>query len=157
MTTGIDTDGDAVDLGSGPSGEGDYEPNKTLADLETMAAARNCYVLQPAPDELFVDVDSVDAALRLEHALSRLDQTGWTFIVAIGRASSSQRGRRKHVVVKVKKQDHSALTPWERIALQAVLGSDLERELSSCVDLIEGHEVATCFFEPKTIAKMVDP
>lgn len=85
----------------------------------------------PKANELFIDLDSDDAwetfkaNYNLLHKL-RLDGKG-TPVSYYTSAPSRSKPEGRHVTVTCKRD----LTPIERIAYQAVLGSDLRRELYS--------------------------
>jgi hypothetical protein len=109
---------------------------------EEQAKARGCVIIEPKPNELFLDIDSADDMAYFEKQIKRVAvrwKCTWT-------ASESPGGKmgRYHVYVTFfdRELDH-----WQRIALQAVLGSDRVRELISVQRLLDGDAAPTLFFE----------
>lgn len=116
-------------------------PAVSLARLaETKGDTR--VIVEPQPNELFVDLD-VQADLRvLEHLLKVLEHNGVEAVIT--RNTPSRTAGHAHVVVRVDR----VLTPLERIALQACLGSDRKRELLALLRVWAGVSYApTVFFE----------
>lgn len=101
----------------------------------------------PKANELFIDLDSDDAwetfkaNYNLLHKL-RLDGKG-TPVSYYTSAPSRSKPEGRHVTVTCKRD----LTPIERIAYQAVLGSDLRRELYSLWRIENGDAIPTLFYE----------
>ena len=115
------------------------------------AAARQCEVRYPASNELFIDIDSERDFERFKVLLGMFERfykvRGW-------RATPSASGLpHRHVVVEV----GGNVTAFERIAMQAMLGSDLKREMLSFERHLEDNPNPTVFFEPlpgvKPVAK----
>jgi hypothetical protein len=99
-------------------------------------------VILPAPHELFVDIDNEEADATFHKNLNKVDQyvgvTGHTW-----KYSKSGSPERKHYVVELARD----VEPVERMLLQAVLGSDLRRELLSYCRWTENDPHPTLFFE----------
>lgn len=99
-------------------------------------------VVLPAPDELFIDIDNDAAELLFHKHLPKVEQfvgvRTWNFS-----PSKSGEPERKHITVTLSKQ----VSPLERILLQAVLGSDLRRELLSYCRWSINDPNPTLFFE----------
>lgn len=112
------------------------------------AEALNCDIRFPQPDELFIDIDTEAAWHRFLITYECLDK----FIKCSCVITASKSGLpKRHVVVKLDK--HYSIT--ERIALQAIMGSDPMRELMSLkrVRDDENYDTIICFFEPKVVAQ----
>jgi hypothetical protein len=92
----------------------------------------------PEPNELFVDIDSEVAMRRFTRTVRHL--VGVSYVV---RPSPSLRPGRYHVVVTMPRR----VTALERIALQAILGSDPTREMLSWLRRARGIVEPTVFFE----------
>ena len=100
-------------------------------------------VVLPGPRDLFVDIDTEADYLWLKAQLNTL--AALPFGIRIMRELPSKSGLpRRHVYLKTTR----VLTPVERIALQACLGSDRKRELLSMMRVyLETKRPATIFFE----------
>ena len=104
---------------------------------------RGVQIVEPQDDELFVDIDTHEA-LGMFHANQR----------ALGKLvqshsmepSPSRKAGRYHIRVKLTRPVRDA---FERIMLQALLGSDLSREIISWRDANGGAAKPTVFFEKK--------
>jgi hypothetical protein len=102
---------------------------------------RGLVVVKPKPDELFVDVDSFEALGVCAVHVERLK----TLVVSSKRTPSpSGKPGRFHVVVKLSRP---VKDDFERISLQALLGSDVTRELLSWLRASAGVADPTVFFE----------
>lgn len=103
---------------------------------------RGLVIVRPAPDELFVDIDSDAQYGTFDRARRRI---GSDLIAGFTEAPSpSGRVGRKHITVKLTRPVKDA---EERVLLQALLGSDLMRELLSYLRLEADMPDATIFFE----------
>ncbi len=122
-----------------------YSPaGQTLDAAQQKAAERGLDVRFPKPNELFVDIDSNRDFARFK-----------TLVEMLGRVESVRQwietpsasgGQHRHVVVTLGR----SVTEFERIAFQAMLGSDLKREALSYERLRTGScPYPTMFFEPK--------
>jgi hypothetical protein len=115
----------------------------TIESAREKATSLGLVVVFPEPHELFVDIDSKAAMKRFCRAIGRLP--GVTYLV---RPSPSGRPGRFHIVVTMP----GPVGAMERIALQAMLGSDPTRELLSWMRTLRGITQPTLFFErPATI------
>jgi hypothetical protein len=99
-------------------------------------------VVLPRPHELFIDIDN-DANEHTFHVnLTKIADyvgiSGWDWA-----PSKSGEPERKHITVQLNRD----VTPLERILLQAVLGSDLRRELLSYCRWTMDDPNPTLFFE----------
>jgi hypothetical protein len=121
--------------------DGGYEMKAaTREELEAKATSTNRIVVYPESNQIFIDIDNADAYetfLTLHDILRKHPSYG----------SATFRNSRtlghKHITVSFK----TPLEPWQRIALQAALGSDRKRELLAC---LQGNPGPTVFFEDMT-------
>jgi len=116
-------------------------PAKGSEDAILWAAENGLRVVFPQENQLLVDIDSpADRNIFdqnrdvVEEAYGIADESS---------APSRSGGRKEHIIVTLER----AITPLERIALQAVLGSDRRREAHSLRRLLAGEERPTLFFE----------
>jgi len=114
---------------------------------EEQAKQKGCVIVEPKPNELFIDIDSADDYAYFEKQIKRVAMR-WP---CTWRASKSPSGKpgRYHVVVEFAANElgERTLDAWQRIALQAVLGSDRVREIISVQRLLDGDPTPTLFFE----------
>lgn len=119
-----------------------YEEMK-LHDLEQLAESKGMKIIFPEDDELFIDIDSIEGLVQFNKQLEVLKSNYGSDISA--KITESKSGMPHcHIIVKL---------PWnvnqsERIALQAILGSDPLHELLCLMNHIKGYEKAVLFFEP---------
>lgn len=115
---------------------------------EVAAAAKGLVVVYPADNELFIDIDDAESLGVFERGvlwLKSFDPCTWMVM-----KSPSGKPDRWHVTVKLARQVEDK---FERIALQALLGSDRLHEILSWRAAEAGDERPTCFFEkPATSA-----
>lgn len=110
-------------------------------NADKRAAARGCVVVEPKPNELFIDID------RAEDKECFHRNIGWLGDLVTGydtKPSTSGKPEKCHIVVRLNRdvKDH-----FERIGLQAILGSDRLREVLSWRNAIHESGRPTCFFE----------
>lgn len=116
----------------------------TIASTALAAAARGLVVVLPSDKELFLDIDSGDALATFHAQLELLKGAipigveGWEIT-----PSQSRRPGHVHITVRLRR----AVTRLEALLLQAVLGSDLKRELLGFGRYLGEAEVVTAFFE----------
>jgi hypothetical protein len=118
---------------------------KDISALQHQRAAERGHVcMYPSSFELFLDIDSFEGLGRL-HAT--LNQNAYIKSIVDGvplvKTSPSGKAGRFHVIVFLKKR----VDKFERITLQALLGSDLSREILSYQEAQAGCEQPTVFFE----------
>ncbi len=115
------------------------DTNNLNADIR--AAARGQVVVEPKPNELFVDIDS-------RAGLETFWKTvGWLEDLVTGYdIKDSKTKDHKHIVVRLSRDVKDA---FERIGLQAILGSDNLREVLSWRNAVHQSGRPTCFFEAK--------
>lgn len=112
-------------------------------DPHAAAAELGLRVRLPADDELFVDIDSDEAFNTMVAMRDVLRESG--FGLTLRWITDSKSGYpHQHVCLVAWR----ALTPLERVALQACLGSDRKRELLSFLRIEEKTDrPPTVFFE----------
>ena len=98
-------------------------------------------IVVPTAFELLVDIDSDTDFDRFKQAYHRAATCG--MVSGYSARPSKSGGNRQHITVTVPLK----ITPLERIALQAILGSDWQRELYSLERLNKGDAIPTLFFE----------
>lgn len=123
----------------------------TAEQVEERARERGLVVRYPAPNELFVDIDSLEQ-LYLHNQLFSIFEEMEPGIVAHRTASPSGKPGRFHVVVVLPRDVRDEA---ERLMLQAFLGSDPKRELLGYRHLTEGAELkrCNCFFEKPALTE----
>lgn len=111
------------------------------AALAAAAAKGTPVVREPAGNELFLDIDSAEDAEFFASQLLILEENIGIegFVSTVSKSGLPHR----HVVVTLARD----VTTLERIALQAMLGSDRKHELLSFLDMQKGMEKPTLFFE----------
>jgi hypothetical protein len=126
----------------------DKEPNEDR--YGTLSYERSCkrakdkglVVKHPQPNELFLDVDTREQIETFERNVEVLRR--WVGVKSVVRtASPSDRPYRFHYVVTM----HHPVTAFERIALQAALGSDPMREMLSLMRIYQNNPHYCLFFE----------
>jgi len=119
------------------------------------AAEKNLIAVEPGPNDLQIDLDGVDAIRRFGkqyHILERAGLTkGW-------RKRITPSGTKGHVHITIK-MPKNILRPnmkeWKkiegviRVCLQAVLGSDIQREAFNLSRILNGQKYPIVFFEKK--------
>jgi len=99
-------------------------------------------IVLPKVDELFIDLDSPHSRTVLNKMIDVLKLNGVG--VEIVRDTPSRTKGHRHVVLGLDR----AITPLERVAFQACMGSDRHRELLSLLRIIlKMDRPATVFFE----------
>ena len=119
-------------------------------DLATLIANNeNLDIVYPKPNELQLDLDTelaVDFAMKVNYKLSSELNYYLPYTTTISKGGNT------HMTI----QFPFDLNSWQRIALQACYGSDLVRELLSCMRLLLNIEHPTLFFETKKEEKCRD-
>ena len=118
-------------------------------DPKVVAKREGLTVHLPDDNELFIDIDSDEDLAHYEEMMEVLRSIGCSVTPAIEVdsvvRSRSKSGKGWHIRVRFE-QD---VTPMERIAFQAALGSDRKRELLSILRIRLGVDrPPTIFFEP---------
>lgn len=116
---------------------------RTLEEAEKEADTLGLVVHRPKYNELFIDVDT-DKELP-DFILRRLkDLCTW---LPDGISWAQSRSKSGNIHLRVRFNDERTLTDIERIAWQAVLGSDPVREFLSMLRVEQNTESPVLFFE----------
>jgi hypothetical protein len=120
---------------------------ETREELLARMADSGLLVVEPEDYELFIDLDTQEQCDRFALMYHKFEgemlRRGRNCSVNITPSKSGYPWR-KHAVVRV---DPPGFTAVERIAWQAILGSDPMRELLSMFRLLDGWVKPTVFFE----------
>jgi len=116
---------------------------------EEAAAEVSCKVVIPEPNQLQLDLDSEEAYDNFKNRLVEFEMHS-CYIIEIEEHPSKKGLPHRHVTLTVFDPDGMphVFGEYERIALQAVLGSDIVRETLNCWRLIRGSENPSRLFEP---------
>lgn len=120
----------------------DYDINQAREEYIKDRLAHGYRVCYPADNELQLDIDSEEqyaAWKKAEGIIARNE----VFTAVVEEAPSSSGLPHCHVRILLPFD----VTPWQRIALQAALGSDPVRELLSCVRMLKGDVHPTLLVE----------
>lgn len=118
-------------------------------DPNVIAAAHGWSVVVPKGCELFIDVD--DAASE-EHLQAMLKVLADNEIPILETRRTVSPGGNTHVYLEIGVPRSGVLSPCERIALQAALGSDRKRELLSILRvMLDMDRAPTVFFETSPV------
>lgn len=100
-------------------------------------------VVLPLPNQLFIDIDDEASMQLFERSLKKIEE--YVGVLGYPDITPSRSGNveRQHIVVTLAR----AVTQTERILLQAVLGSDLRRELLSYCRITINDPHPTLFLE----------
>lgn len=114
-------------------------------DPQVGADERGQQVVLPGPRDVFLDIDSDEAFQYMHDRLTDMGKLGGApgQLVLVSAEPSKSGLPKRHVILRA---PHD-LSDEERIALQAVLGSDLIREFLSLMRKWSGGEIATTFYE----------
>lgn len=123
--------------------------------VEEAAVNNGLVVVTPEDNELLIDLDTEEAYAQHLKILEVLDGRGIIYEHKVAPSKSGLPNR--HVTLKLISGPSASylpvpLDPWQRIALQAALGSDPVRELLSCMRVFRGITPPTAFLELPTEA-----
>lgn len=121
---------------------------------EKVAASRGQVVVYPGPCEIQLDIDSVDQLSDCKERILRMIQMDVFPANANVVVTNSKTEGHYHLTMTV---SDKPLTEWQRIALQAVLGSDPMREYLNCMRAMTGVENVTRLFETPETVQMLSP
>lgn len=129
-----------------------YDMNEMREIFIARVESEGFRVVVPADYELQIDIDSdahYETFLRSLESVARnlLDAEAWMISVHPSKSGLP----RRHITIELP----FYVGGWERIALQAALGSDPMRELLSAILLIRGDSFPTLFVEPAETPKPV--
>lgn len=119
------------------------DPADYMRDPEEVAKEKNLQVIYPEKTELFVDIDDRASLYQFYSFLPNVEKTIGTIRITKTPSPSGHDGR-FHITVELRRPVKDA---FERIMLQALLGSDRLHESLSWVRAVAGHAHPTCFFE----------
>lgn len=110
---------------------------------EEVAQKRGQVIVYPKPGQIQIDIDSEAQLAEVQRRIKRMyDMDVIPFKTGV--ISKSKTPGHYHMTVTI---DDDGVSEWQRIALQAVLGSDPLREYLNCMRLLSGVEKPTRFFE----------
>lgn len=118
----------------------EYMLDDRIALSEAIAAAGG-RIVEPRQDEIQIDIDSEAAAARFADIFGMLADRVGAYVV--DRHHSRSGPPHEHITLAVDRQ----LSNLERIALQAIAGSDPRRELFGFLRVIAGVDMPTAFAE----------
>lgn len=121
------------------------EMNKSSQVALDRALDEGLRVKVPEAYELLVDIDSEEDFVSFQERYQMLSGLGLVSGYDKTPSKSGNPGR-YHIVVKTMSV---RLTPVDRIALQAILGSDYKREANSYRRYVDGDPIPTLFFEKR--------
>lgn len=130
-------------------------PAGSIEKMVADAFEKMARILVPAPNEIFLDIDNQEDERHARRTLA--DEAYLTAFKSVGREiqnvewepSPSGKANHWHVAVVF----NEPLTPPERIALQAALGSDRVHELLSILAHFGGNPIPTVLFKEPAYAK----
>ncbi len=122
----------------------EYDWNRII---EQVAEDKDCTILRPKENELFLDFDTEEQWTGMDEKLADLiKDKDCPHAVTVWASQSGAPHR--HVIVTFR---NKTFTPGQRVLFQMLLGSDPKREFLDARRLFHGvsAENTTCFFEPK--------
>ncbi len=127
------------------------DAGRNMEEVEAVAAEQGVVAFYPATYELMLDLDCQDDVIGMDRAMTLFKLTAWKKVLykragirVIGElVTTSKSGKGAHVYIALDSSIPSAV----RVALQACLGSDLNRELLSICEVMQSSEVSTVLFE----------
>lgn len=122
-------------------------------DPEEEAQRRGCVVVRPKPNELFVDIDNQEGLNAFHFTLEIFNRESTAPITFSSTPSSSGEPFHFHMVVT---WPTPIVDPFQRLGLQAILGSDRIREALGWLRAARGDDDSSVFFE-KAPAPEVTP
>lgn len=125
-------------------GDQGYDMNEVREKYLARVISEGYQVVTPLANQLQVDIDSAEHYAAFLHSAEVLLRN-WkdAYIVDIEDHPSKSGGGRRHITLTLPFE----VSPWQRIALQAALGSDPVRELLSATRLMRGDVHPTLFVE----------
>lgn len=125
--------------------EFEYDVNERREDFMARMIAQGYAIVLPKPNELQIDIDTDEQFAIFERASESMARNWWLdsgmYSIEINPSKSGLPSR--HVTITLPFD----VTPWQRVALQASLGSDPMRELLSSIRLMKGDVAPTLFVE----------
>jgi len=118
-----------------------FGKDMTSNGAKTEAAENGLRIVEPKPNELFLDIDTDEQYARFEEAYAHMKRVLKIKTFTLGRSRRKITG--KHITVTLGFEVNAT----ERIALQAILGSDPRRETYSFWRVQNNDPIPTLFFE----------
>jgi hypothetical protein len=132
----------AISTEAANKAEEDYRWNRSdIAYAESKK--RDCVIVRPKPNELFIDIDSKAQMETFEKSIELFKRVHPVSATHVSPSPSGKPGR-YHIIVVLESEKVDAKT---RILYQAVLGSDPIREVLSLMRLDKDDHMPTIFFE----------
>jgi len=117
---------------------------------ERAAKEIGCVVVRPEPNQLQLDIDNEKA---YEVFLKRIEEYGRHSQLSLDVEQHESKGGYPHLHITITVTDLDGnphvFDEWERLALQAALGSDIIRETLNMWRLLTGNDNPSRLFEPK--------
>lgn len=126
-----------------------YEIVRSKGDLEAIAEERDCGLLYPRDDEVFLDLDDKTSQDRYYEGLRFINDLLPKLILSTKEQPSRSGGNKIHVILKL----NQPIMPELRLALQAALGSDQKREILNISRFIICGDPQDCLMPPKAKAE----
>jgi hypothetical protein len=123
-----------------------FEYDLTM-NKEAEAHKRDCDIVYPKPNELFIDIDSKEEYAEYRIRKERLARMLPSLMVwsRYIEAPSRSGGDKLHCRITLSRN----VTVTERLCLQAVLGSDPVREMLNIARLLQSGDAQDCLMVPR--------
>lgn len=122
----------------------EYDVNERREDFMARMVAEGFVIVLPKPNELQIDIDTDEQFDNFIRASESLAMNWWLETPCVVETHPSKSGLpSRHITITLPFD----VDPWQRIALQASLGSDPMRELLSSIRLMKGDVAPTLFVE----------
>lgn len=121
---------------------------RNAEEVEAIAASLGLVCFIADDRELQLDLDNNKIPVHLARVTEVLEQNGWSVVDTL---RTTSKGGGAHLYIKM----GVAIGPLQRIALQAMLGSDPVREVLSMLRLSAGATASTALFETPDMALRV--
>ncbi len=125
----------------------DYDINQSRENYLEDMRRRGMRIVYPASNELLIDIDSEEHYTNYERGIACVLRNKIWDDIDISEVVSTSGLPHRHITITLPND----ITPVERIALQAALGSDPMRELMSIIRFINDDPHPTLFVEQPTI------
>lgn len=126
------------------AGDFDYDADQPREEFIRQMKAAGYRIVAPEPNQLQIDIDTPEQYAVYQHAIECV-MRNWPRCAALTfeEHASKSGWPARHITITLPFE----VDPWQRIALQAALGSDPIRELLSATRLLKGAELPTLFVE----------
>lgn len=131
-----------------------YDVNERREDFMARMIEEGYSIVLPKPNELQIDIDTDEQFAIFTRASESMAKNWWidSGLPLVETHPSKSGLPCRHVTITLPFD----VTPWQRIALQASLGSDPMRELLSSIRLMKGDVAPTLFVEQQQHALDLD-